>query len=97
MEIGALAGLLLLGAGWTQAGEYAGGWGPAVGAMAPTIEANDQTGAVRSLDSLAGKRGLLLFMNRPADWWPLCKAQLVQLEQWRARFESEGVNVAAMT
>ena len=47
---------------------YTDGWGLAVGAKAPTIKALDQTGAVRDLSSLAGERGLLLFLNRSADW-----------------------------
>ena len=47
--------------------DYAAGWGPAVGASV-SIEAPDQTGAVRTLGDLAGERGLLLFVNRSADW-----------------------------
>ena len=48
--------------------DYAAGWGLAVGAKAPAIQAQDQGGALRDLASLAGERGLLLFMNRSADW-----------------------------
>lgn len=48
--------------------EYAAGWGLPVGAPAPEIDAQDHTGARRSLGSLAGDRGLLLFMVRSADW-----------------------------
>lgn len=48
--------------------EYADGWGLAVGAQAPAIAAKDQSGALRDLGSLAGERGLLLFLNRSADW-----------------------------
>ena len=50
------------------ADEYADGWGLAVGAQAPAIAAKDQSGALRDLGSLAGERGLLLFLNRSADW-----------------------------
>ena len=50
------------------ADDYADGWGLAVGAKAPAIEAADQTGAVRDLASLTGERGLLLILNRSADW-----------------------------
>ena len=39
-----------------------------MGASAPAIAALDQSGAERSLDSLAGERGLLLFLVRSADW-----------------------------
>ena len=63
-------------AAWAAAGlapaaladDYADGWGLPVGAPAPAISALDQSGAARSLDSLAGERGLLLFLNRSADW-----------------------------
>ena len=50
------------------ADDYADGWGLAVGAKAPAIEAQDQSGALRDLGSLAGERGLVLFLNRSADW-----------------------------
>ena len=50
------------------ADDYADGWGLAVGAEAPAIAAQDQSGALRDLASLAGERGLLLFLNRSADW-----------------------------
>ena len=58
-------------AGWipaTLADDYSNGWSLPVGAPAPAIAATDQSGAVRSLDSLAGERGLLLFLVRSADW-----------------------------
>ena len=50
------------------ADDYSSGWSLPLGAQAPAIEAPDQTGAVRTLDSLAGERGLLLFLSRSADW-----------------------------
>ena len=48
--------------------EYTANWGLPVGSPAPAIDAPDQSGARRSLDSLAGERGLLLFLTRSADW-----------------------------
>ena len=50
------------------AAEYNSEWGPAVGSMLPLLEAPDQTGQVRQFDDLAGEQGLLLFLNRSADW-----------------------------
>lgn len=62
-----LAGLLICaGAAW--ASEYAQSWGPAIGTTVPVLEAPDQTGTVRTLEDLTGKQGLLLFLNRSADW-----------------------------
>ena len=48
--------------------EYADEWGPAVGAQLPVLEALDQDGNPQTLASLAGEQGLLLFLNRSADW-----------------------------
>lgn len=56
---------LALGVG---ASEYADDWGPAVGTAMLPIMAADQTGTPRDLASLAGEKGLLLFMVRSADW-----------------------------
>ncbi|MCZ6656936.1 MAG: hypothetical protein O7C67_06535 [Gammaproteobacteria bacterium] len=50
------------------ADDYSSQWGPALGSKAPDIAAPDQSGEARDLGSLAGERGLLLFMNRSADW-----------------------------
>ncbi len=51
-----------------SAADYVSQWGPELGTKAPVIAAPDQSGASRDLDSLAGEHGLLLFMNRSADW-----------------------------
>lgn len=51
-----------------SADDYSAGWGPAVGAQMPPFSAPDQTGVVRTLSDLSGKQGLLLFLNRSADW-----------------------------
>ncbi|MEM7467419.1 MAG: hypothetical protein AAF387_11100 [Pseudomonadota bacterium] len=51
-----------------SADEYSKEWGPTVGEPLPLLEAPDQSGATRTLDDLKGKQGLLLFMNRSADW-----------------------------
>lgn len=42
-------------------------WGPAHGIQV-SIEAVDQDGANRTLRSLSGSKGLLIFFNRSADW-----------------------------
>ena len=58
-------------AGWVPAAladDYSDGWSLPVGASAPAIAASDQSGAVRSLNSLAGEQGLVLFLVRSADW-----------------------------
>ncbi|MCR9277806.1 MAG: hypothetical protein NXH85_07495 [Pseudomonadaceae bacterium] len=47
---------------------YAQAWGPAIGAPMPLLDAPDQNGDQRNLASLSGSHGLLLFLNRSADW-----------------------------
>lgn len=48
--------------------DYADDWGPETGANIPVLQAYDQDGELRSLDNLTGSQGLLLFLNRSADW-----------------------------
>lgn len=43
-------------------------WGPAIHSVAPAIDAPDQHGARQTLETLAGRNGLLLFFVRSADW-----------------------------
>ena len=63
-----LAGVMLALAGAAWAESFVDSWGPAVGATAPSIEAEDQDGTVRDLESLCGERGVLLVLSRSADW-----------------------------
>lgn len=60
--------VLVLCATPAQAGDYASEWGPKVGTTIPILEAEDQSGQVRTLADLAGENGLLIFLNRSADW-----------------------------
>ena len=48
--------------------EYNDDWGPEAGSALPVLEAPDQDGQIRTLDSLSGNQGLLLFLHRSADW-----------------------------
>ncbi|MDA0823089.1 MAG: hypothetical protein O3C28_11790 [Proteobacteria bacterium] len=50
------------------ADEYSTQWGPTIGEPLPLLEAYDQAGDLRNLDNLVGKEGLLLSLNRSADW-----------------------------
>lgn len=47
---------------------YSEQWGPPIGKPLPLLEAYDQGGQLRALENLAGERGLLLCLNRSADW-----------------------------
>ena len=48
--------------------EYLELWGPAVGADAPLLAADDQNGNRQTLETLAGPNGLLLVFSRSVDW-----------------------------
>ena len=63
--------LLLLAASigaYAMADEYSERWGPNVGEVLPVLQAYDQAGRLRTLENLVGERGLLLSLNRSADW-----------------------------
>ncbi|MEM9623697.1 MAG: hypothetical protein AAF993_18770 [Pseudomonadota bacterium] len=57
-----------MASGTALAADYAAQWGPAIGSSMPVLQAQDQAGASQNLASLAGEQGLLLFLNRSADW-----------------------------
>jgi hypothetical protein len=47
---------------------YAMTWGPPLNTDLPPLAAQDQDGELRQLADLRGRRGLLLFLVRSADW-----------------------------
>ena len=51
-----------------SADDYAQEWAPPIGSILPPLAAPDHTGTQRTLDDLAGDQGLLIFLNRSADW-----------------------------
>ena len=74
-------------------------WAPnfSVGLSIPEISAEDQNGILRTFDDLKGEKGLLFMLSRSFDWWPFCKAQLVQLIEISGEFKAMGINIATMT
>jgi len=72
--------------------------GPATGVTAPSIGTpKDQTGAPRSLQSLAGEKGLVLFFFRSAVWCPYCQAQLIDLNSGVAELTKRGYRLAGIS
>jgi peroxiredoxin len=72
--------------------------GPAVNAKAPDIGMPpDQTGAPRSLVSLMGDKGLVLFFFRSADWCPYCQAQMMDLNTGLAQIQNRGYRLAGIS
>src|SRR5215203_5800374 len=71
--------------------------GPQVGAKLPEFSLPDQTGTVRTLQSLMGPKGLMLLFYRSADWCPYCKTQLADLQARLPQLTRQGLGVAAVS
>ena len=72
--------------------------GPDVGSKVPTIGMpQDEHGTPRSLDSLMGEKGLVLFFFRSAAWCPYCQLQLMDLNGGLAAFEKRGYRLAGIS
>lgn len=73
-------------------------FGPAVGATAPDIGTlRDQRNTPRSLSSLMGDNGLVLFFVRSADWCPYCQAQMIELNGSLQAIERRGYKMASIS
>ena len=72
--------------------------GPPVGAKLADIGTPpDQTGTPRTLSSLMGEKGLVLFFFRSADWCPYCQAQMMDLNTAVAAIERRGYKLAGIS
>jgi peroxiredoxin len=71
--------------------------GPQVGSLVPDFSLSDQTGKVRTLQSLMGPKGLILVFSRSADWCPYCKTQLVEIQSRLGDTRQNGLGVAVIT
>src|SRR5689334_20311798 len=90
----AVLGLLLGPASQVNAAEELG---PSIGARVPDIGSPlDQNGMPRTLQSLMGENGLVLFFFRSADWCPYCQAQMVDLNTAVAAIQRRGYRMAGI-
>jgi peroxiredoxin len=72
--------------------------GPTVGAKFPhSLEAPDQNGKQRNLQSVMGEKGVVVVFVRSADWCPFCKKQLADVNAQLARFGALGLNVVSVS
>ena len=72
--------------------------GPPMGSKAPTIGTPlDESGKPRSMESLMGDRGLVLFFFRSAAWCPFCQAQLMDLNSGVGEIEKRGYGLAGIS
>ena len=73
-------------------------FGPAVGSKPPAMGTpQDETGKPRSLESLAGEKGTVLFFFRSAAWCPYCQLQLLDLNGGVADLEKRGYRLAGIS
>lgn len=72
--------------------------GPQIGSVIPAIGAPlDSTSTPRTLKSLMGPKGLVLFFFRAASWCPYCQAQLMDLNGGLKEFEARGYGLAGIS
>lgn len=79
------------------AAEAASRFGPDVGQIAPALSVTDADGAPRSLESLMGEEGVVIYFNRSLDWCPICLRQTLELEPHTDAFADAGWPVAVLT
>lgn len=72
-------------------------YGLTVGARIPAFEAPDQTGRRRTFQSIRGRNGAFIVFVRSADWWPYCKAQLVELERNLGTIAGQGYGLCSIS
>jgi peroxiredoxin len=90
--------LLTLGLTATAAANPTYDLGPATGTKVPTIGMPlDENGKPRSLESLMGDKGVVLFFFRSAAWCPYCQLQLMDLNGGLAGIEKRGYRLAGIS
>jgi peroxiredoxin len=80
-----------------SAKEFPSAIGLAIGTRAPAFSLRDQSGHIQTNDTVKGAKGTVLLFFRSADWCPFCKGQLMDLQKARARFEKQGLGLAAIS
>ena len=72
--------------------------GPEVGSEIPhRLNLADQTGEIRSFESLLGEKGAAIYFNRSVDWCPYCQIQTKNVSARLRQFEARGVKPVVVT
>lgn len=71
--------------------------GPKIGAKAPAFSVTSTSGEITTLETLRGRRGLVLVFVRSADWCPFCKLQLQDLNSVAKDLDALGWPMAAVS
>jgi len=68
-----------------------------VGDKAPALSLNNQNGEAMTLETLSGKKGLVVAFVRSLDWCPYCKSQVIELSKNAEQIEERGYGIAAVS
>ena len=72
--------------------------GMAVNEAAPVaMELRDSQGKTTTLAANMGKKGMVLFLVRSAEWCPFCQAQLIGTEDIRGAITEKGYALASLS
>jgi peroxiredoxin len=72
--------------------------GPSVGVAFPhELNALDQAGQRRTLESVMGEKGVAIFFVRSADWCPFCQGQLVDANRHLRQFRALGLDLVSVS
>lgn len=80
-----------------MAAEAASRFGPSIGQAAPELDVTDADGKSRTLDSVMGEGGVVIYFNRSLDWCPICLRQTLELEPYADAFAEAGWPVTVLT
>lgn len=92
-----LAPLAVMAGSLNAVAESPAEFGVRVGQTVPSIAGTTQSGAPATLDTLKGRKGLVLVFVRSADWCPFCKQQLEDLETISAGLAAAGYPMTAVS
>lgn len=71
--------------------------GPAIGTAFPQIMATYQGREISSLQEFQAPNGLVFVATRSAEWCPFCMKQMIQLQEYKAKFDAAGIGLVAIT
>lgn len=71
--------------------------GPAVGSSFPGMRALYQGQEIKLLSRFAGENGTVLVASRSVDWCPFCMKQMIQLNAYKAAFDTAGIGLVGIT
>jgi len=71
--------------------------GPLLGSHFPGVNASYRGRELKLINEFYGENGTVFIATRSADWCPYCMRQMVQLQEYKQRFDAAGIGMVAMT